>query len=410
MTVGEAAHDAIRRCRWIAQQTEEPGRITRTFLSPPMRAVHGELSAWMAAAGMHTTVDAAGNLRGIYPGASGSSGALYLGSHLDTVPGAGAFDGVLGVVMAIALVHLVAPRRLPFDIDVIGFSEEEGVRFGIPFIGSRAFAGTLDDVALTARDSGGTSVREAICRFGLDPARLSEARFAASPLGYLEFHIEQGPVLDSHDLPVGIVQTIAGQSRAEVSFRGRAAHAGTTPMTMRHDALAGAAEWIGTVEIVALGTAGLVATVGRATVAPGAANVIPGECVLTVDVRHADDAIRRDAFERLNTAAQAIAARRELTIEWRQYLDQPATCMTPSLVSILERAVSAAGATAPLMTSGAGHDAMIVASHMPAGMLFVRSPGGISHHPDETVREEDVAVALATGLNALELLAGTVDG
>jgi len=410
MTVGEAAHDAIRRCRWIAQQTEEPGRITRTFLSPPMRAVHNELSTWMAAVGMQTTIDAAGNLRGVYPGASGISRRLYLGSHLDSVPGAGAFDGVLGVVMAIALVHLVAPHRLPFGIEVIGFSEEEGVRFSMPFIGSRAFAGTLDEATLTARDSTGISVREAISGFGLDPARLGEARFAASPLGYLEFHIEQGPVLEDNDLAVGIVQAIAGQSRAEVAFRGRAAHAGTTPMTMRHDALAGAAEWIGNVEAMALGTAGLVATVGRATVSPGAANVIPGECALTVDVRHANDPIRHDALERLKTVAQAIAARRALTIEWRPYLDQPATCMTPSFVSILERAASAAGATAPLMTSGAGHDAVVVAPHMPVGMLFVRSPGGISHHPDETVREEDVAVALSTGLNALELLAGTVDG
>jgi len=409
MSAGEATQKVIRRCRWIAGQTEQPGRITRTFLSPPMRAVQDELSTWMVRAGMRTSIDAAGNLRGVYPGAAPGSPRLFIGSHLDTVPGAGAFDGVLGVVMAITLVELVAPRRLPFSIEVIGFSEEEGVRFGIPFIGSRAFAGTLDEATLMRRDASGVSVLEAIRQFGLDPARLPEARFAARPLGYLEFHIEQGPVLEDADVSLGVVQAIAGQSRAEVVFRGLAAHAGTTPMTMRRDALTGAAEWVTSVETTARGTPGLVATVGRVALLPGAANVIPGECELTVDVRHAEDAIRLDAISRLDAAARAIADRRGLTLEWRSYLEQPATCMTPAIISILARAAAGAGAPALTMTSGAGHDAMILAPHMPVGMLFLRSPGGISHHPDETVREADVSLALATGMKALDLLAETVD-
>jgi allantoate deiminase len=359
---------------------------------------------------MRASVDAAGNLRGVHPGASPGSPRVFIGSHLDTVPDAGAFDGVLGVVTAITLVELLAPRRLPFSIEVIGFSEEEGVRFGVPFIGSRAFAGTLDDATLMRRDAGGISVLEAIRQFGLDPGRLPEARFAARPLAYLEFHIEQGPVLEDAGVSLGVVQAIAGQSRAEVIFQGRAAHAGTTPMTTRRDALTGAAEWVASVETTARATPGLVATVGRVAVSPGTANVIPGECGLTVDVRHAEDTIRRDALSRLDAAARAIADRRGLTLEWRPYLEQPATPMTPAMVSILERAAASAGSPALTMTSGAGHDAMILAPHMPVGMLFLRSPGGISHHPDETVREEDVTLALATGLNALELLAGTVDG
>lgn len=410
MSVAAAAQDVIRRCRWIAEQTEEPGRITRTFLSPPMRDVHHDLSAWMARAGMRTSIDAAGNLRGVYPGTSPGSPRLFIGSHLDTVPGAGAFDGVLGVVLAVALVHLVAPRRLPFSIEVIGFSEEEGVRFGAPFIGSRAFAGTLDDATLTMRDTSGHTVLEAIQSFGLDPLRLPEARFAASAVAFLEFHIEQGPVLEEADASLGVVQAIVGQSRAEVVFRGQAAHAGTTPMPTRRDALTGAVEWMAGVETAARSTPGLVATVGRVAVSPGAANVVPGECMMTLDVRHAEDSIRLDAVSRFHSAARAIADRRGLTLEWRPYLDQPATCMSPAMISTLERAASAAGTTALRMSSGAGHDAMIVAPHMPTGMLFLRSPGGISHHQDETVREEDVALALATGLNALELLAATVDG
>lgn len=409
MSVSEAAQDVIRRCRWIAEQTEEPGRITRTFLSPPMRAVHRDLTAWMARAGMRTSIDAAGNLRGVYPGTSPGSPRVFIGSHLDTVPGAGAFDGVLGVVLAVALVHLVAPRRLPFSIEVLGFSEEEGVRFGVPFIGSRAFAGTLDDATLMRRDAGGHAVLDAIRLFGLDPVRLPEARFAASAVAFLEFHIEQGPVLDDADMSLGVVQAIVGQSRAEVIFRGQAAHAGTTPMAKRRDALTGASEWVASVESTASGIPGLVATIGRVTVSPGAANVIPAECVLTLDVRHADDLIRRDAVSRFEAAARIIADHRGLTLEWRPFLDQAATCMSPAMVSTLERAAAAAGTTALPMTSGAGHDAMIVAPHMPAGMLFVRSPGGISHHPDETVREEDVTLALTTGLNALDLLAATID-
>jgi allantoate deiminase len=406
----DAARDVIQRCRSLAERTEEPGCITRTFLSPPMRAVHDHLSSWMLAAGMRVRVDAAGNLRGVFPGTSPEAPCLYIGSHLDTVPRAGAFDGVLGVVLGIALVHLIAPRRFPYSIEVIGFSDEEGVRFGVPFIGSRAFVGTVDEGLLAQRDERGTSLREAIARFGLDPACLPQARFAGHPLGYLEFHIEQGPVLDARGLPIGLVRTIAGQSRAEVTFLGRAGHAGTTPMEMRRDALAGAAEWINAVETLARNTPELVASIGKISVLPGGSNVIPGRCDLSLDSRHADDTARHDAVERSHAAAQSIADRRGLSLEWRSVLDQAAVNTSAPLLSLLERAVSAAGTPPVLMTSGAGHDAMVLAPYMPVGMIFLRSPGGISHHPDEAVREDDVAMALAAGLEALDLLAGLDHG
>lgn len=410
MTPTDAARDVIRRCRTIASFTEEPGCTTRTFLSEPMRPVHRELSDWMSAAGMEVSVDAAGNLRGLYPGTPPTAPRLFIGSHLDTVPHAGAFDGVLGVVMGIALVHMLAPRRLPFGIEVVGFSEEEGVRFGVPFIGSRALAGTLDDGLLDRPDVNGTTVRQAIASFGLDPSRIAEARYKAPVAGYLEFHIEQGPVLEASARPLGVVRRIVGQSRAEVAFDGLAAHAGTTPMDLRRDALAGAAEWISAVERIANQISELVATAGRISVLPGAANVVPARCVMTLDLRHPDDAARADSFERLRSTAHEIATRRELRLDWRTYLDQPATDMSSALVDLLARAVAATGTPPLVMSSGAGHDAMVLAAHMPTAMLFVRSPGGISHHPDEAVEEEDVAAAITAGMHFLDLMAREAHG
>jgi allantoate deiminase len=400
----EAARQAIEMCRRLASFSEEPGVTTRTFLSAPMREVHATLGEWMTSLGMRVGVDAAGNLRGVYPsGAGGSAGTatLFIGSHLDTVPNAGAFDGVLGVVLGVSLVAMRAGARLPFPIEVVGFSDEEGVRFGVPFIGSRAFAGTVDTALLDRRDIEGRSVRDALRDEGHDPARLGEAR-AREAIGYLELHIEQGPVLEALDLPIAIVDVIAGQSRMIVTFIGQAGHAGTTPMHARRDAFAGTAEWALAVERDAAQTPGLVATVGRVDIEPGAGNVIAGRCATYLDVRHADDRTRTDAASRMLGAAREIAARRGLEVEWESRLDQPAVTMDAGLVSTLERAARRAEVPARRLTSGAGHDAMIVAGRMPAAMLFVRSPGGISHHPAESVREEDVAVALTVANHFLE--------
>ena len=403
------AREVVNRCRHLATCSDEPGYTTRTFLSDSMHAVHAGLSRWMADAGMSVTVDAAGNIRGVHAGSSSAARRLYIGSHLDTVPHAGAFDGVLGVVMGVALVESLRGRRLPFSIEIVGFSEEEGVRFGIPFIGSRAVVGEVDATLLAATDASGTSVAQAIGHFGLDASRMADARAASNALGYLEFHIEQGPVLEHLRQPVAVVDRIVGRTYADVTFVGRAGHAGTTPMEARRDALAGAAEWIGCVETQARRMKDLVATTGRIDAAPGAANVIAGKCRVTLDVRHADDAARTITVGRLQSAAEDIAARRGLTVEWSPRFDHEAVAMHPALVSMLSRAVERAGAAPHMMPSGAGHDAMILAPHMPAAMLFIRTPGGLSHHPDETVMEGDVAVALAAGANFLEELAGSVD-
>jgi allantoate deiminase len=398
-----AAREVVRVCRELATCSEEPGITTRTFLSPPMRDAHARLGEWMHRAGMAVRVDAAGNLRGTYPGAS-TAPPLLIGSHLDTVPQAGAFDGILGVVLGVALVDLLGGRRLPFPIEVIGFSEEEGVRFGLPFIGSRALAGTLDDGVLGRTDKAGTSVREAIASFGLDPSAIPAARFD-SALGYLEFHIEQGPVLDTLGLPLGVVTAIVGQSRFEITFTGSANHAGTTPMAARRDALAGAAEWISAVEAEALDVSDLVATVGRIEVEPGAANVIAGRAAVSLDVRDAEDSVRQAAVERLLAAAHRVAAKRHLSVDVRERLIQPSVPMDHALTAMLARAVERSGSTVHRMASGAGHDAMIMATRTPSAMLFVRSPGGVSHHPDEAVHDADVAAALAAGQYLLEDLA-----
>lgn len=392
------AGEIIARCRALAQYSEEAGFTTRTFLSPPMREVHAQVGQWMEAAGMSVRVDAAGNIRGSYERVAAEGPRLYLGSHLDTVPRAGAFDGILGVVMAIALVERLEGRRLPFAIEVVGFSEEEGVRYGVPFIGSRALAGDLDE-ALLARIAG------AIREFGLDPAQIGAARVDGDAIGYFEFHIEQGPVLESFDLALGVVEAIAGQSRWQVTFQGESNHA-ALPMAFRRDALAGAAEWITLVEREALATAGLTATVGRIESEPGATNVIAGTVRASLDVRHRDDAVRHRAQDCMLEGARELAGRRGLEFASESLMDRAAVKMDAALAASLEHAAAAAGHPVHRMVSGAGHDAMILAARMPAAMLFLRSPGGISHHPDEAVREQDVAAALEVGLRFVDQLEG----
>lgn len=394
-----AAREAIARCRALAAFSEEPGAITRTFLAAPMKKVHGTVSKWMRDAGMQVRVDAVGNLRGFYPG--DGPRRLLIGSHLDTVPNAGAFDGILGVMLGVALVEGLKDRRLPYGIEVIGFSEEEGVRFGVPFIGSRGLMGRVDAALLKTRDRAGISVAEAIRAFGLDPAELAAARADRGAIGYLEFHIEQGPVLEKRKLPLGVVEAIVGQSRAAATFSGQASHAGTTPMKIRKDALAAASEWIVEVEKSA---GECVATVGRLEVEPGAGNVIPGIARALLDVRHAEDRVRRAKVRELAAAARRIARRRGVSTEWRETLDQPAVPMDGRLTGVLAGAVRSAGFRVHRMNSGAGHDAMVLAPQIPAAMLFLRTPGGLSHHPDETVLPQDVAAALEVGRRFLETL------
>lgn len=398
------ARRILECCRTLAGYSETSEGTTRTFLCPAMHHCHRDLGSWMKQFGMSVRVDAAGNLRGFYAGSRPHAPRLIIGSHLDTVPNAGAYDGVLGVVLGIALVEALAGRRRPFPIEVIGFSEEEGVRFGFPFIGSLALTGSLGADLLRRQDKNGVTVEEVIREFGLNPSLVADAHTQEAAIAYLEFHIEQGPVLEALDLPLGVVEAIAGQSRASVLFRGKANHAGTTPMHLRHDALAGAAEWITAVEREALSKTGLVATVGSIDAKPGAGNVIAGEARVSLDVRHSEDRVRLEALENILAQAYDIGTRRGLTIEPEIRLNAKAAAMSPQLIRTAEKAIGLCGVNPYRMVSGAGHDAMMISKKIPSVMIFLRSPKGISHHPDETVQLEDVELALRAGLHFIEEL------
>ncbi len=400
----DLANRAIERCLALGRFSESDTGITRTFLSPPMHQVHDALRGFGDALNMETSIDAVGNLHALYRSTMPHARRLIIASHLDTVPQAGAFDGILGVVLGYALIEALGGRRLSYDVEVIGFSEEEGVRFGVPFLGSRALAGTFSPDLLAITDRESISVGQALADFGLNPNEIAAATYSHPVRAYLEFHIEQGPVLESLHLPLAIVEAIAGQSRFAISFNGQANHAGTTPMALRRDALAGAAEWILEVERVGQATPCLVATVGRLLVPAGAGNIIPGHVEATLDVRHAHDRVRLAAAQSLLDVGRQIAQKRGLQFGATPLLDQAAVLCDRHLMALLHRSLSLAGYAPHTMVSGAGHDAMVVAPCFPTAMLFVRSPGGISHHPAETVLPADVAAAIETGLHFLNEL------
>jgi len=401
------AEKVVARCKKLAAFSQDFDTTRRTFLSAPMRDCHREITSWLNAVGADVTVDAAGNLRGFYAASKANAPRLLLGSHLDTVPNAGAYDGVLGVVIAVAILEALEGRRFPFGIELVGFSEEEGVRFSTPFIGSRALVGALDDELLSHRDANGISIRMAIENFGLNPAEIPRAALSEATLAYLEFHIEQGPVLESLGRGLGVVEAIVGQTRMEFVFLGRTNHAGTTPMHLRHDAIAAAAEWIVAVEHTANRHPGLVATVGQIEANPGATNVIAGEVRTTLDLRHTSDDVRGRVADILVQLAEEIVERRGLSLRRRVLLNQKAVAMNPFLVDQIEEAIRKTGCQPHRMVSGAGHDAMILAEKVPAAMIFLRTPGGISHNPAESVEMEDVAKALECGLYLLDQLASS---
>ena len=401
------AEKIIARCHHLGQFSEQPGQIKRTFLSPAMRDCMGEVQGWMETAGLQVKTDAAGNLRGRYAGDTSTS--LMIGSHLDTVPNSGAFDGVLGVILGLALVESLEGKRLPFAIELVAFSEEEGVRFHLPFIGSRALVGRVDSDFLATKDGDGISIAQALTSFGLDPQKMRDSEVGAEVAAFLEFHIEQGIVLESEDRSLGVVHAIVGQTRAEMTFTGRAGHAGTTPMRLRADAVAGAAEWVVAVEELALATPGLVATVGDLRTHPGAGNVVAGQLHASLDVRHQDDSVRHQAVRTLLARADSIAQRRGLTLHSKVLMDQPAVPMDKHLCDLAETAIRDTGIEPLAMVSGAGHDAMILAARIPSTMIFLRSPGGISHHPEETVRPQDVQNALAAGHAFLRLMTKAIN-
>jgi len=411
----ELAKRVMDRCDELASHTEEPGRITRRFLTPPMGSVHRLIGQWMRQLGMSIRVDAAGNLIGRRPAdprlsAQGGSAAdgfsvgpkreknrvLLLGSHLDTVPNAGKYDGILGVMLGLALVERLGQTPLAFDIDVIGFSEEEGVRYATPYLGSRGIAGTFDTTWFGLYDDSAITMRQAIATFGLDPDAIGLAAYEpASVIGFIEPHIEQGPVLERAGVAVGVVTQIVGQSRLVVHFRGEAGHAGTTPMIPRKDALVPAARLVAAVQEIGQRVDGLRATVGRLVVHPNASNVIPADVDVSLDIRHASDSVRLAVVDELIRAGTTFASGDNVQFSVTQRNHTESVEVSPRLAKILKDAVADSGFDPMEMVSGAGHDAVVMAARFPIAMLFLRHPGGISHHPDERVDVEDVGVGIA---------------
>jgi allantoate deiminase len=385
-----SAGRVLERCDELARFSEEEGLITRWYGSRSLVEAAGAVAGWMEEAGMAVRRDAVGNVIGR---AGGGAGTFVLGSHIDTVRDAGRYDGPLGVILAIEAAEQAGD--LPFAVEVVAFADEEGGRFPLSFLGSRGWAGLLGVEDGDVTDSEGDSLAGAVRAMGGDPAAIGTRSAPDDLLGYLEVHIEQGPVLQDQDLPVGIVTAIAAQSRGNIDLHGMAGHAGNTPMRLRRDALAGAAELVLEVERLARETDGLTATVGRIRVDPNVGNVIAGRARFSYDVRHQDGAVRDQARDRIMEAARAVADRRGLQLDWQRRDDIAPVPMSVLLRERLARACGEAGVRPFELGSGAGHDAVTASQLTPeVAMLFVRCKDGISHNPAESVRAEDVAVAL----------------
>ncbi len=405
--------EIVGRINALAAISEQPGHITRIFLTREHRAAAELILGWMREAGMRAHLDGIGNVCGRYEGEVAGAPCLMLGSHYDTVRDAGRWDGPLGLITAIACVADINKRgkRLPFAIEVAGFADEEGVRFASTLLGSRAVAGTFDQAVLSVRDAGGVSMRDALKDFGLDPDHIgTAARVRRELLAYLELHIEQGPVLERENLPVGVVTAIAGATRLAARLTGMAGHAGTVPMKLRRDALAGAAECIGAIEeFCRTDASGLVGTVGYIHAMPGATNVIPGEVSFTIDIRAPTDMHRNRAVADIVRRIEAIAKRRTLALQLDVTHENRTAPCAPWLTAQIADAIAAEGCRVFELPSGAGHDGMAMIDIADIGMIFVRCRGGISHHPDEHVELADADAGARVLLRVIENFRGRAE-
>ncbi len=398
-TYFEAARTVLERCDLLATFTEEPGRITRRFATLPMHQVHASLEGWLHAAGMHTELDTIGNLIGRYETTQPGNKTLLLGSHLDTVIDAGKYDGLLGVLVALACMERLHARggSLPFAVELLGFADEEGLRYESVYTGSKAITGNFDPQTLEQRDTQGISMAEALHTFGLypDQSLLTISRWPREELlGYCEVHIEQGPVLEAHDLPLAVVSSIVGQQRRLFQFKGVQGHAGTLPMDRRQDALCAAAEFALAVEALGRRTPGLVATVGLFQVQSGASNVVPGVVQVSLDIRHEDNATCECCADRIYEEGKRICTQRGIGLTQQRVQNSQTIFCAPTMVERWQRALTETGYPVFQMPSGAGHDAVAMSKLTDISMLFVRCRGGISHNPAEAVAIEDVAVAI----------------
>ena len=403
VSLGEEIAGRITELGAVSESKEH---LTRLFLTPEHRAAADLVLGWMRDAGMRAHIDAIGNVCGRYEGERPGLPCLMLGSHYDTVRDAGEWDGPLGLITAISCVANLNRngRRMPFAIEVVGFADEEGVRFASTLLGSRAVAGTFDESVLSARDQAGIALRDALKDFGLDPGHIGvAARRRRELLAYLELHIEQGPVLEEQQLPVGVVTAIAGATRLSVRLAGMAGHAGTVPMALRRDALTGAAECIGAIEeFCRTDDGGLVGTVGYIHAAPGATNVIPGQVSFTMDIRAPTDQRRKRAVTDMVRRIEAIAKRRKLELQLNVTHENRTVPCAPWLKEQIAEAIAAEGFRVFELPSGAGHDGMAMIDVADVGMIFVRCRGGVSHHPDEHVELADADAGARVLLRIIE--------
>jgi len=394
LTIGQ---EIIGRADHLARWSDMPGGLTCAYLTPAHRATAKQLRQWMAEAGLRASVDALNNVVGRWDSAKPGAKTLIVGSHYDTVRDAGRYDGRLGILLPIAVAARLKAEghSLPFHLEIIAFAEEEGVRFGTTYLGSSAVAGRFDPAALAATDKDGITVAEALRDAGLPAEEIPDAaRNPADLLGYLEIHIEQGPVLLDAGLPLGVVTAIAGAVRRKLTIGGEAGHAGTVPMGYRRDAAAAAAEIVLAVEKICGAMPGLVGTVGQLAVPDGAVNVIPGRCELSLDIRAGDDTLRDEALADVEREIAAIALRRKVTVDRVDLLRAPAVACAPAMLKRIADAVVKAGVAVHSLPSGAGHDAVMFGGVTDVGMLFVRcGNGGVSHNPRETMTAEDADLA-----------------
>lgn len=407
----EAARRVMVRADELALISETPVVLTRVYLSAEHLQANQRVAQWMVLAGMQVWQDSVGNICGRYEGEQEGAAAILLGSHLDTVRNAGRYDGMLGVLTAIEVVQALhnQGRRLAKAIEIVGFCDEEGTRFGITLLGSRGLTGSWPESWLEKADAAGVSVAQAMVHAGLDPLKVHLARRSLTDIAaYLELHIEQGPCLEQADLALGVVEAINGARRLNCCFTGEAGHAGTVPMSHRRDALAAAAQWMMLIESSTRQQGGnLVATVGTIGCEPGAVNVIPGEVVLTLDIRGPQDLPLDTLLNALLEGAKDIAAERNVQFTAQEFYRIPATACSSALQNVLTEAVSEVQGLSLSLPSGAGHDAIAISECWPVGMLFVRCKGGISHHPAESVTVADVALAIDAFSRATTILAET---
>lgn len=389
--------EIMARADYLARWSDMNGGLACAYLSQAHRATAKQLRQWMTEAGLRASVDALNNVVGRWASEDPNAKTLIIGSHYDTVRDAGRYAGRLGILLPIAVVARLKAEdhALPFHLEIISFSDEEGARFGTTYLGSSAVAGSFDPAVLATKDKDGITLAEALRDAGLPADEIPDSvRKPADLLGYLEIYIEQGPVLLNAGLPLGVVTAITGAVRRKITITGESGHAGTVPMGYRRDAAAAAAEIILAVEKICSSIPGLVGTTGQLAVPDGAANVIPGRCELSLDIRAGDDTVRNDALADIEREMEAIAARRKVTINSVDLLRTPAVTCAPAMLKRIADATVKAGVPVHSLPSGAGHDAVMFGSITDVGMLFVRcGNGGISQSPRETIIAEDAELA-----------------